>query len=55
MNRILGYQEQTVPADFGTMITPDNIESEIAKMRANRESWRQQDTKTIEYLQNLVR
>ncbi len=55
LNLILGYQEQTVPSDFGTMITPDNIESEIAKMRVNRERWRQQDTKTIEYLQNLVK
>ncbi|NEQ36345.1 MAG: hypothetical protein F6K40_08650 [Okeania sp. SIO3I5] len=55
LNRILGYQKETVPADFGVMITPDNIESEIAKMRAKRESWRQQDTKTIEYLQNLVK
>lgn len=55
LNRILGYPEQTVASDFGVMITPDNVESEIAKMRVNRESWRQQDTKTIEYLQNLVK
>ena len=55
LNRILGYQEESVPADFGVMITPDNIESEIAKMQVNRESWRQQDTKTIEYLENLVK
>ena len=55
LNRILNYQVQTVPTDFGVMITPNNIESELAKMRANRESWRKQDTKTIEYLQNLVK
>lgn len=55
LNRILGYQEETVSADFGVMITPDNIESEIAKMRANRKRWRKEDTKTIEYLENLVK
>jgi hypothetical protein len=55
LSRILGYQEQTVPADFGIMITPDNIEFEIAKMQANRENWGKQNTKTIEYLQNLVK
>ncbi|NEQ36348.1 MAG: hypothetical protein F6K40_08665 [Okeania sp. SIO3I5] len=55
LSRILSYQEQTVPADFGIMITPDNIEFEIAKMQVNRESWGKQNTKTIEYLRSLVK
>jgi hypothetical protein len=55
LNRILGYREQTVPADFGVIITPDNIESELAKMRANRERWLKEQPETVKFLHDLKR
>jgi len=31
LNRLFHYQEATVPADFGTLITPANVEAHLAK------------------------
>lgn len=39
LNRILSYHEETVPKDFGILLTPDNIESHIDQIRAEREVW----------------
>ncbi|NEQ36346.1 MAG: hypothetical protein F6K40_08655 [Okeania sp. SIO3I5] len=55
LNRILGYQEETVPADFGVMITPDNVESELAKMSERRKLWLVEQPETVKFLQDLKR
>jgi hypothetical protein len=39
LNRLLSSQKNTVPDDFGVLITPENIESHLAKIRSDREKW----------------
>lgn len=53
LNRILGYQENKVPADFGILITPENIESHLAKIRADREEWVKNNPNELKLVQDL--
>lgn len=39
LERMLMPNSKTVPADFGVLITPDNIESHLEKTRADYEKW----------------
>jgi hypothetical protein len=53
LNRILGYQEDKVPKDFGVLITPQNVESHLAKIRADREEWVKKHPDELELVQDL--
>ncbi|NEQ36347.1 MAG: hypothetical protein F6K40_08660 [Okeania sp. SIO3I5] len=53
LSRIFGDREQTVPSDFGVMITPDNIESELTKMSDIRKSWLGEQPETVKFLHDL--
>lgn len=53
LNRILGYQEDKVPADFGVLLTPENVESHLAKIRADREEWVKKHPDELELVQRL--
>lgn len=55
LSLILNDPEKTLPADFGIEISPDNIESELAKMQANREGWLEKQPETVKFLQKLKR
>ena len=37
LNRILAYKENEVSADFGVLVTKENIESHLAEICADRE------------------
>ena len=39
LNRILGYKDNEVPADFGVLVTKENLEFHLAKIRADRGEW----------------
>jgi hypothetical protein len=53
LNRIHGYQEHKVPADFGVLINKENIESHLAKIRADREEWVKNRQDELELVQDL--
>jgi hypothetical protein len=53
INRILGYQENKVPADFGVVVNKDNIESHLAKIRADREEWLKKHKDEFDLVQTL--
>jgi hypothetical protein len=53
LNRILSYKEEKVPADFGVFITPDNIESHLAQIRANREEWAKNNLEVVNLVENI--
>ncbi|WP_413175095.1 hypothetical protein [Anabaena azotica] len=53
LNRILAYKENEVPADFGVLVTKENIESHLAKIRANREEWVKNHKDELELVQTL--
>ncbi len=39
LNKLLSYKEEEVPEDFGILISQENIESHLAKIRQDREIW----------------
>ena len=53
LNQLLSYQEEKVPDDFGVLITPDNIESHLAKIRANREIWAKNNPDAVKLVQEV--
>ncbi len=53
LNRILSYQEEKVPDDFGVLITPENIEESLKKIRADREIWVKKNTDDLKLVQDI--
>jgi hypothetical protein len=54
LNRLFRYQEATVPADFGTLITPANVEAHLAKIRSDREVWAKNNPNIVKLVQDLA-
>lgn len=55
LNRMLQYNENSVPNDFGVLINSDNIEEHLAQIRGDRETWRKNNPDTIELLNKFKR
>jgi hypothetical protein len=55
LNRIFNYQVETVPDDFGVLLTPDNIEAHLEKIRRDREIWVKNNPEAIELLDDIKR
>ncbi len=53
LDRILSYQQESVPSDFGILITPENIESHLAKIRADREVWARNNPDEVKLVQDI--
>jgi len=53
LNRILHYNEESVPADFGVLLTPENIESHLDNIRSDREIWAKNNPVVVEFVLNL--
>ncbi|WP_413175096.1 hypothetical protein [Anabaena azotica] len=55
LNRILSYQENEVPADFGVLVTKENIESHLGKIRSDREEWVKTRPNELDLVESLQR
>ncbi|NEO96366.1 MAG: hypothetical protein F6K56_42030 [Moorea sp. SIO3G5] len=53
LNRLFSYQVQTVPEDFGVIITPENVESHLGKIRNERESWAETNPDLVKLVEDL--
>ena len=53
LNRIFHYHEETVPADFGVLLTSANIESHLEKIRADREVWAKNHLDVVQFVEDL--
>lgn len=51
LNRLFDDQVESVPNDFGTLITADNVESHLAKIRADRNKWARQNSDVVQLVQ----
>ena len=51
LNRILSFQTERVPKDFGILLTQDNIETHLKQIRLDREVWQKEHPEEV----NLVR
>ncbi len=55
LNRILDYKTETVPEDFGVLITPENIEQHLKKISRDRQLWIQNNPDAVKLLQDIKR
>ena len=53
LNRILDYQPETVPSDFGRLLTPTNLESHLEQIRRSRELWANENPEWVEFVEAL--
>ncbi len=53
LNRLYNYHEDRVPSNFGFLITPNNIESHLAKIRAERQGWLKNNQATVQFVQDI--
>jgi hypothetical protein len=55
LNRLYNYQHESVPADFGIWITPQNVETHIKQIRTDREHWASQNSDVVQMVQDIER
>ena len=53
LNRLLAYQENKVPNDFGILITQKNIESHLDEIRKKRDIWLKNNPNILELVISL--
>ncbi|HAX78239.1 MAG TPA: hypothetical protein DCY88_21070 [Cyanobacteria bacterium UBA11372] len=53
LNRLFDSNTEKVPNDFGILLTPKNIQSHLAKIRADREFWAKNNPNDVKLMQNL--
>ncbi|MDJ0601544.1 MAG: hypothetical protein QNJ37_22200 [Crocosphaera sp.] len=55
LNRILSHNVEQVPEDFGVLMTPENIDDHLAKIRSDREKWARIRPNEVELVETLKR
>ncbi|MGL4502830.1 MAG: hypothetical protein ACRCU2_27455 [Planktothrix sp.] len=50
---ILDYQPETVPSDFGLLLTPSNLETHLEQIRRDRELWAKENPEWVEFVDAL--
>lgn len=53
LSRILDYKTATSPDDFGVLLTPDNIEAHLKKIRGDRELWVKNNPEAVQLLLDI--
>jgi hypothetical protein len=53
LNRLLSYQQEIVPDDFGVLLTSENIEFHLAIIRNERELWVKNNPDAIKLVQDI--
>lgn len=53
LNRLLSYQTNKVPSDFGVLITPQNIESHLTKVHSDRQRWVKRNSDLLKLIKDV--
>lgn len=53
LNRLFDYQNKTIPVDFGVLLTRSNIEAQLAGIRADHETWANENPDAIKFVKDL--
>ncbi|MGL5805707.1 MAG: hypothetical protein ACRC2R_15315 [Xenococcaceae cyanobacterium] len=53
LDRVLAYQSEKVPLDFGVLITSENIESHLQKINSDRQSWAKNHTDEVKLVETI--
>jgi hypothetical protein len=54
LNRMYSHREEEVPPDFGTLLTPETIESHLDKINTDRKSWVKDNPDVVQWVQELA-
>lgn len=47
LDRVFNHQVEAIPKDFGILLTPNNIEEQIKRVRLDREVWKKEHPKEL--------
>ncbi len=53
LNRVFEDREETVPDDFGVLISADNIESHIKQIQRDRDRWAKNNPETVQFVREI--
>lgn len=53
LNRLFDHELASVPADFGVLTTPENVEEHLVKIQRDRESWANANPEAIAFVEEL--
>ncbi len=53
LNRVLSYQTEQMPDDFGVLVNSNNIASHLENIRSDREQWKKNHTPDFKFLQDV--
>ncbi len=53
LNRILGYQKEKVPQDFGILLTSNNVDEVLIKNRLDRKDWAKANPQEVEFVKKV--
>ncbi|MGI6120268.1 MAG: hypothetical protein ACOYIB_06835 [Desulfosporosinus sp.] len=53
LERMFNPQSDKVPADFGILISPDNIEAHLAKTRQDQAAWEKKNPDVVSYVNRM--
>ncbi|MGB3511097.1 MAG: hypothetical protein WBA93_18055, partial [Microcoleaceae cyanobacterium] len=53
LNRLLSYQQESVPDDFGILMTPENVESHLVQIRNQRKLWVKGNPELVKLVKDL--
>ncbi|WP_238361110.1 hypothetical protein [Iningainema tapete] len=53
LNRLLNFQTQTVPSDFGYLMKPENIDTHFAEIRSQAKNWLKDNSELAKLLQEV--
>lgn len=53
LDRIFLTNTETVPADFGVLLTPENVESHLAQIERDREAWSAQHPDEVQLVRRI--
>ncbi len=53
LNRMLGFRESKVPGDFGVLLTSNNLDSHLARIRSERDRWAKENPDVLKRVENL--
>jgi hypothetical protein len=51
IDKITGQANKSIPADFGVLLTPSNVEKQISKMRDARVTWRENNPEMVKLVE----
>lgn len=53
LEKIQGKSQNNIPADFGLLLSPENVDTHLAKIRFDQQLWRENNPDTVALVQRL--